>query len=47
MTVHIWPEPGDHLWGPWFPKDRKTKWRQCLHPDCNAVDTLDVSKAPS
>lgn len=44
---HHWPEMGGHLFGPWMNKDRKTKYRQCVHPYCTATEELDVSNAPA
>jgi hypothetical protein len=44
---HNWPDMGGHLFGEWMTKDRKTKWRKCVHPNCNATEELDVSHAPA
>lgn len=39
QSNHAWPSnPGDHLWGPWMPKDRTTIWRRCVHPSCPAIE---------
>lgn len=37
---HKWPENGGHLYGPWFPKNRTQKYRQCVHPECSATETV-------
>jgi len=46
MESHNWPEPGDHLWGPWMARTglpKPEQYRICVHPECTAVETR---KAP-
>lgn len=42
---HNWPQDGGHKWGTWMPKDRATKYRTCVHPNCDATEEKDVRNA--
>lgn len=47
-TQHDWPETGQHLWGPWQLKTglpKAEKYRTCVHPKCDAVQTREAAKA--
>jgi hypothetical protein len=49
MTNHKWPEDSrQHVWGPWLVKTgppKPTHYRQCVHPQCKAVDYRDAPNA--
>ena len=49
MTDHEWPtEPQAHVWGRWLSKTglpKPTQYRQCVHPDCKAVETREAPRA--
>jgi hypothetical protein len=32
----------EHLWGQWYPKDKRHKYRMCCHPDCKAIEEREV-----
>lgn len=34
-----------HVWSRWYPKDRRTVYRQCLIHGCPATEDKDVSRA--
>jgi hypothetical protein len=45
---HGWPADGEHLWGEWRLKTglpKPTKYRQCVHPKCDAVEVTEATQA--
>jgi hypothetical protein len=42
---HEWPTQEEHVWSKWMNADRKTKYRVCVHPKCNAVEYREASKS--
>lgn len=40
---HDWPtDQEEHVFGPWFTKDSRTKYRRCIKPECPAVEEVEV-----
>lgn len=47
MNEHEWPKNGEHLWGPWLYErglPKPAQYRQCVHPECSAVDRREAPK---
>lgn len=46
---HNWPEPGEHLWGPWMHHSKKGRtfiqYHVCVHPECKATEQREVPNA--
>ena len=41
---HQWPAEGEHLFGKWYPENRTTQYRSCVHPYCNKVEKRSAPK---
>lgn len=42
---HVYPPPGEHLWGPWMLQTARptvTQYRKCCVPSCSAFETREV-----